>query len=664
MQLTRDMSEMEEQINEEKIVNQIRALGIDMINEAQSGHPGIVLGAAPIIYTLYAHHLRINPKNPNYYNRDRFIMSAGHGSALVYATLHMAGFDITIDDLRDFRKIDSKTPGHPELYVTPGVDMTTGPLGEGIATSVGVAIAGKHLEATYNKYEKDLFNFKIYVLCGDGDLMEGVSYEAMSLAGHLGLNNLIVLYDSNNTTLDGGLNLSYSDNIEQRALSCNWNYIKTDDSIASISNAIEVAKLSTEKPTIIEVKTVIGRYSKKEGTSAVHGGALSSEDVSSIKEKLKLRDIPFNITSDTIDEFRSLINDRCEHLEEEFENKLATVNEDIKNEITYLMNMDKHIDFKDLVYDKPENLKEAPRETSYKILNELVYKNFALIGGSADLFKPNMTHVEKVSDISRGNYEGKNIYYGIREHLMSAVSNGLAITGYRPYASTFLAFSPYLFPSMRLAAMLKLPNIYIFTHDSISIGEDGPTHQPVEQLTMLRSIPNMEVFRPADANEIIGTYKTIMKKKNSPSVISLSKSSLPILEYTDANMVEKGGYILKDTDRDLDGIIISCGEELHLALEVSDRLAIKGLNTRVVSMPCLSRFYNNSDHYIETILPVGVKKIVIEAASSMSWHKLIYNPKYLITLDEFGTSGKKNAVYKKYHFDVDSLESKIEELLK
>lgn len=652
-------------INEEKIINQIRSLSIDMIDIAKSGHPGIALGAAPIIYTLYAKHLRYDVDDPKYFNRDRFILSAGHGSSLLYATLFMAGIDLEIDDLKNFRQINSKTPGHPELGVTKGVEMTTGPLGQGLATAVGIAMAEAHLEARYNKFSKNLFDFNTYVLCGDGDLEEGISYEACSLAGTLGLNKLIVLYDSNDTQIDSNTDIVFTENIKMRFEACNWNYIKVADGedIHAISKAIDEAKKST-KPTIIEIKTKIGKFSKDEGTNIIHGGPLEKDDITNIKEKLNLRDISFNVTNDTIEDFQYLITKRCKKISDKFNKKLSKLNDDIKEEIMYLMNDNKKLDFKDLIYDEPEDNEEAPKVTSGKVLNELVKLNSSIIGGSSDVFKATNTIIERESPFSSKDYSGRNIYFGVREHAMGAILNGLAVTGFRPYGSTFLSFSNYLMPAIRMAAMLKLPITYIFTHDSISLGEDGPTHQPVEQLAQLRAIPNLEVFRPCDANEVIGTYKTIMKKENSPTVITLSKNTLPILKNTNSNEVEKGGYIVRDNLRKLDGIIISSGEEVHLAIEVASRLNVKGFDIRVVSMPSIERFLNNSKEYIEDILPVGVKKIVIEASSKMSWNEIVFNKKYLITLDTYGKSGKRDDVYKEFGFDVDTLEEKVEKLLK
>ena len=650
------------EINQQKIIDQIRCLGIDMIKEANSGHSGIVLGAAPILYALYAHHLNIDPTNPKYFNRDRFVMSAGHGSALLYATLYMAGFNITLDDLKSFRQIDSITPGHPEYGVTPGVDCSTGPLGEGIATAVGMAMAEANLRTRY----KGLIDHYTYVLCGDGDLMEGISYEACSLAGMQKLNKLIVLYDSNNISLDGKTSLTFTENVAMRFIAQGWNVITVEDgnNYEAISKAIDEAKKQDEKPTLIEVKTTIGKYSKLEGTNEVHGKVLDDDDISSIKEKLDIRDIPFAVSQNTIEEFQYIINKRCKNLSEKFDEKLSKLDDKEKNELNYFINDNKKIDVKELFYDAPEELAEATRVTSYKILNAVVKNKPYIIGGSADLFGANKTYIEDGGNFSRDNYLGKNIYYGVRENAMGAISNGLALHGFRPYLSTFMVFSDYLKPSLRLSCMMNLPNIFIFSHDSISVGEDGPTHQPMEQLLTLRAMPNLDVFRPADANEVIGAYNAIFNKESGPSVISLSRNTVPILGETKANEVEKGGYIALETRNKPAGIIMSSGEELHLALEVAKRLMVKGIEVRVVSIPNLGRFLKQSPEYIESILPVEVRKIAIEASSSMSWSKLIYNSKYLITLDEFGASGKKNDVYKKYGFDVDTLEEKIEELLK
>ena len=550
---------MNSEINEAKIVDQIRCLGIDMIDKAKSGHPGIVLGAAPIIYTLYAHHLRFDYNYPKYFNRDRFVMSAGHGSALLYATLHMAGFDISLENLKEFRQIDSITPGHPEYDVTPGVDCTTGPLGQGIATAVGMAIAEANLRSRY----KDVIDYNTYVLCGDGDLMEGISYEATSLAGTLGLNKLIVLYDSNKICLDGETKSTFNDNVSMRFTSQGWNVLTVEDgnNIEEISKAIDTAKKSTDKPTLIEIKTVIGKYSNLEGTNKVHGSPLKKEDITSIKEKLGFRDIPFAVSQNTIEDMQKIIADRCDNLNEKFQEKVNSLGEKEREELDYFMNPNKSIEVIDFFYDLTEDKNESPRDASSKILNGIVKNSPYLFGGAADLFAANTTYIKDGGDFSKDNYLGKNIFFGVREHAMGAILNGLALCGFRPYGSTFLAFSDYLKPALRLAAMMDLANIYIFTHDSIGVGEDGPTHQPVEQLLMLRSLPNLDVFRPADTNEVLGTYRAILKKDHGPSAIALARNVLPILEETKVNDVEKGGYVVLDTNDKPKGIVIPCGED-------------------------------------------------------------------------------------------------------
>ena len=648
-------------INQDKIINQIRSLGIDMIHEANSGHPGIVLGAAPAIYALFAHHLNFDYNNPNYFNRDRFVMSAGHGSALLYSTLYMAGYPIELDDLKAFRKLHSITPGHPEYGVTPGVDCTTGPLGQGFATAVGMAIGEANLRARYK-----VVDHYTYVLCGDGDLMEGISYEAAAIAGNLCLNRLIVLYDSNNICLDGETFKTSSENVALRFVSQGWNVIEVEDgnSYELISKAILQAKSSLDKPTLIEIKSTIGKYSNLEGTNKVHGAPLKEEDITNIKEKMGIRDIFFQVSKQTMEDFKTIIDSRCKNLSKEFDDKIADMPEDLRKELEFFMNPNKKIDFLNYVYDAPEDNEESPRDTSKKVLNGIVSKSPFMIGGAADTFGPNKTYIDDVGDFTKTNRLGKNIYYGVREHAMGAITNGLSLMGYRPYCSTFLSFCDYMRPSLRMAALMNLQNIYIFTHDSISVGEDGPTHQPIEQLLSLRTIPGFDVFRPADANEVIGSYKAIFAKESSPAVIALSRNKLPILDCTNSKEVEKGGYIVLDTMTKPDAIVIGSGEELHQVLEAVKHLKTKGINIRVVSMPNLKRFMVQPEEYKESILPSEVRRIVVEAASSLSWKKLIFNDKYLITLDHFGLSGNYKDIYKEYGFDAESLEEKIENLLK
>ena len=648
---------------EERIVNNIRALALDMIKEAGNGHPGVVMSAAPLIYTLYAHHLNFDVKNPEYFNRDRFVLSCGHASALLYATLYMAGYDISLDDLKGFRKINSKMPGHPEIDVTPGVEMTTGPLGEGFASAVGIAMGEAKAAQELNDENNKIIDHYTYVLVSDGDLMEGVSYEAASLAGTLKLNKLIVLYDKNNVTLDHTTDITFDEDIRKRFEACNWNVIEVNDgdNVDKINNAIKEAKNSS-KPSIIIVDTIIVKYSKYQGQNEAHGMKLDKEEITSIKEKLEVRDIPFTVSTEAIDYFRNLINNRCHHISEYYQEILDNIDSDKRKYLDYLMNKNKNIDISN--FGGGINEKESPRDTSSKILNEMVKKHPYVIGGSADLFASTKTYINDGDDFSSKNYSGKNIFFGVREHAMGAIANGLAIYGYRPYISTFLAFSDYLRPSIRLAAIMNLPVVYIFSHDSISIGEDGPTHQPVEQLESLRIIPNLEVFRPADANEVIGSYKTIYEKPTGPAVIALSKNPLNVFETVNINNISDGGSIVKEYEREMDGILISSGEDVHLAIAVANNLKIKGIDLRVVSIPCINRFTKMDMKKYDEILPVEKKKIVISTEVEDAWHKIIYNKEYLITLDQFGLSGSQNDIYKNFGYDIDTLTAKVEELLK
>lgn len=653
-------------INEQKIVDQIRMLGIDMIHEANSGHPGIVLGAAPILYTLYAHHLKFSSQDPEWINRDRFVLSAGHGSALLYATLFMAGFDLELEDLKKFRQIDSITPGHPEYKTTPGVDMSTGPLGQGFASAVGMAIAERYLANTYNKYKDGLIDHYTYVLCGDGDLMEGISYEAASLAGTLKLHKLIVLYDSNNISLDGSTDMTFTENVTARFDALGWSVITVpngEDPIA-IDKAIQKAKQNLEKPTLIQVKTTIGKYSKLQGTNQVHGSPLTDDDISAIKKKLEIRDIPFTVSNDAMDDFQKIIEDRMESEYQDWQNKVAGLDKKVFEQLQQLQEENPTWKWKDITYTPPKEGRESTRVTSGKILNAISKKYPHLLGGSADVASSTKTYLEKGGDFNRDNYAGRNIWFGVREHAMGAILNGLALSGLRPFGSTFLSFSDYLKPAIRMSALMNLNVLYLFTHDSIRIGEDGPTHQPVEQLIGLRSIPNLEVFRPADANEVIGVYKTVLESGNGPTAIVLGRNEVSIQETTSVNDVAKGAYIVREYSRNLSGIIIATGEDLALALEVSERLFQKGFDVRVISMPSISRFKAMPRAYQEELLPLGVKTIIIEAASSYSWNEFVYNDRYLITVDHFGYSGKKEDVLAKFNFDVESVEEKIEKLLK
>ena len=646
---------------EEKIIGEIKSLGLDMIEEAGSGHPGIVLGAAPILYTLYLNHLRFDASNPNFYNRDRFIMSSGHGSSLLYSILYFAGYDLSLDDLKAFRRLNSKTPGHPEYKKTPGVEMTTGPLGQGFATAVGYAIAEKHTEALINKKEK-VIDYNIYCLCGDGDLMEGVSYEASSLAGSLKLDNLIVLYDSNKITMDGKIDNVFDEDITKRFESMNWNVLTTSDEPSDIDNAIIKAK-EADKPTIIQVATTIGKDSSLAGSDKSHSGCFDKEEISKIKTTLGVRDIPFTISNEAVEEFRSYIKERNKDLVTNFDERKETLAEEEMNILNKLINPDKSIKLTTLDYTKPDDNEELLRISAKKVLNSYSLISPLIIGGNADTSSSTKIYLNELTPFTKDNYIGRNINFGVREHAMASIANGLALAGYRPFVSTFLSFSDYLKPALRLTALMDLPITYIFTHDSISIGQDGPTHQPVEQLVSLRAIPNMEVFRPADSNEVIGSFKTIYEN-NSPSSLIIGRGSIKILESTSISATSKGGYIVHNEERKLDGVIIATGEEVTLALEVMQLLKEKGYDLRVVSMPSIERYNNLAKEEKEELLPLGVKKFVIEKGSSYSWYSFVYKDSYLFTLDKFGASGKTEEVNSFYGFTKEEMSLKIEALLK
>lgn len=638
-----------------EIVNNIKSLGIDMIDCANNGHPGIVLGAANIIYTLYAKHMNINVEDPTWENRDRFVLSAGHGSALLYATLYMAGFDLTIDDLKRFRHIHSKTPGHPEYGMTMGVDMSTGPLGQGIASAVGMALAGK---ISHEKYrlpkksklgkEQSLFDYHVYVLCGDGDLMEGISYEATSLAGSLKLNNLIVLYDSNNVSLDGKTENTFTENVIERFKALNWNTILVNNNtISSIDKAIMEAKES-DRPTLIEIKTIIGEGSINENSNKVHGKPLDKDDITKLKLKLKIDPTEFYVDMVAKENFSKQIKERSLKKYELF-NRLVKELDYHKIEVNLNLN--------DLSFSS--DLLEELRTTNGKIMLEIAKRIPNFIGGSADV--GSSTKAVLPNDLN--NFVGNNIYFGVREHAMGAVLNGLALNGYYSFGSTFLVFSDYLKPAIRMTALMNLPVTYIFTHDSVNIGQDGPSHQPIEQLVALRSIPNMLVFRPADAEEIVGCWEYIINNKK-PSCLVLSRNKIPKNKLTDRRLVAKGGYIVR-RENDLYAIIICTGSEVNLGIKIADYLYEEySLDVRVVSMPSKELFLKQPKEYQEEILPKGVRTIVIEAGSKYGWEGFVYSDKYLITLDRFGYSGTKEEVLKEMNFDYDQILQKIVRLLK
>ncbi len=628
------------------IVNIIKCLGIDMIDKAGSGHPGIVLGAAPILYTLYAKHMNITPESPYWINRDRFVMSAGHGSALLYSVLYMAGF-IELEDLKNFRQLGSKTPGHPEIGVTPGVDMSTGPLGQGISSAVGMAIAGKILNEKHKLPKKSkmgnensLIDYYVYTLCGDGDLMEGVSYEALSLAGSLKLNNLIVLYDSNNITLDGTTTGVFDENITKRFEAMNFNVITVQDgnSIANIDKAIKEAKKS-ELPTLIEIKTVIGSDSIYEGTNKVHGTPLDKTDISKIKATLNIPNESFYVNEEARKNFKEQLDFR----KKKFENFKKIDLGNFKCELD------------NLKLDSNMSL----REINGEVLKEIHKQIDLFVGGAADV--GSSTKVEVKNTINT-NFANRALNFGIREHAMGAILNGMALSQFYVYGSTFLAFADYLKPAIRMSSLMNLPVTYVFTHDTVMIGQDGPTHQPVEQINMLRGIPNFNVYRPADKNEIIACWNNILANQK-PSAIILSRDKVDDIPSSIVQ-AEKGGYVLRKEKKSLHGVIIATGSEVALAYKLAEDLYTFGVDIRVVSMPNRELFLRQDNSYQETVLPKMTKTIVIEFGNSLGWRRFVYNEKYLITLEQFGYSGIKEDILEKLELDYESIKKKIALLLK
>lgn len=646
---------------DKKIIDNLRGLSIDIIAKANSGHPGIALGAAPIIATLYANHLRFSKENDKWLNRDRFILSAGHGSSLLYATLYMAGFPIELSDLETFRCLGSITPGHPEYGITRGVDISTGPLGQGVASSVGIAIGEEYLS---NYFGKDIIDYYTYVLCGDGDLMEGVSYEAFSLAGKLSLNKLIVLYDSNNVTLDGDLSNSSCENTKLRFESINWNYILVSDGedTSSINDAIIKAKAS-DKPTLIEVKTTIGKFSKYQGTSKVHGSPLDEEDIKNIKEKLNLRDIPFSVSSEAVTSFRTSIDERNDNIYAEWNNKVSLLPTEKQDELNELINNKEPLKVKDIYYEIPDDGVEATRVSSGKILNSIASNYPFIMGGSADVSNSTHARIKSEGSFSKSTPLNRNIDFGIREHAMACIANGLALTGITPFVSTFFSFADYLKPALRMTALMNLPVIYVFTHDSITVGEDGPTHQPVEQLVMLRSTPNIDVYRPFDANETLGAYKTILESRR-PSCLVLSRNKVELNSSTKVNEVKKGAYILAEEHGNLEAVLISSGEEIELARKVHKILTERGIAIRLVSMPSIEVFERQTKKYQESIIPEDKEVFVIELSSSYSWYKYTNKQEHLFTVDTFGASGNRNDLLERFGFNSEKIADKIEKLLK
>lgn len=658
---------------EQKSVNAIRVLAADTVQKANSGHPGMPLGSAAMAYELWANHLTHNPKNPKWVNRDRFILSAGHASSLLYSLLHLFGYGLTIEDMKNFRQDNSLTPGHPEYGHTVGVEATTGPLGAGMGMAVGMAMAQAHMAATFNTEDYNVIDHYTFVLGGDGCMEEGISSEAFSLAGTLGLSKLIVLYDSNNITIEGNTDLAFTEDVNKRMEAFGFQTLTVEDgnNLEEISKAIELAKSEKTKPSFITVKTKIAfGCPAKEGSESSHGSPLGEENVKALRDNLGWEEQEaFVIPQDVYDNFaqkakkgqevednwNKLFKAYCEKYPEKkaLWDKYFAVIDDEK-----LLNCDEFWSYE----DKPQ----ATRSLSGNMINRLakIMPNFW--GGSADLGPSNKTVIKDGGSFSKNNYLGRNIHYGVREFAMAAIANGITLYGgTKTFVGTFFVFSDYLKPMARLAALMKIPVTYVLTHDSIGVGEDGPTHEPIEQLAMLRAMPNINVFRPADATETAAAWYSAITSKNTPTVLALSRQNLPQIEGSSKEAL-KGGYIIAESIKAKpDAIIIASGSEVSLAVDAKKELMEKGFDIRVVSMPCMDIFEQQSDEYKEKILPQTVeKRLVVEAGSSICWGKYLGFKGKSATIDTFGASAPANVLFKKYGFTVENVVNKALSMLK
>jgi transketolase len=658
---------------DELSVNTIRFLSVDMVQKANSGHPGLPLGAAPMAHVLWSRFLRFNPAEPKWPNRDRFVLSAGHGSALLYSLLHLYGYDLPLEELTKFRQLGSKTPGHPESTMTPGIEVTTGPLGQGFGNGIGMAMAEAHLAAMYNREGHNLVDHFTYGIVSDGDLMEGVASEAASLAGHLKLGKLIYLYDDNKISLDGPTNLAFTEDVQARFKAYDWQTLTVEDGndMPAIEAAIKEAQADTQRPTLISVKTIIGYGSPQEGTNKVHGAALGEENVKKTKEFFgwdpeKTFYVPQEVKDYLLQpgkkgaELQSAWNDVKQSYSEHFAEENKQFDTAFKGELPE--GWDKDLP----VFDPAEGL--ATRQASGKTLDALRKVVPFLIGGSADLASSNET--PKSSDISfqPGSYQNSSIWFGVREHAMGAIMNGIdAHGGTRVYGGTFLTFSDYMRGAIRLAALTHAPVTYIFTHDSIALGEDGPTHQSVEQVTGLRTVPNLTVLRPADANETLHSWKIAMSRNKGPVALILSRQKLPTLDqsiYPSASNVEKGAYILKDSDGTPDLILIASGSEVSLILEAQKQLSSEGVKVRVVSMPSWDLFDYQEQSYRDSVLPPHIKKrVAVEAGVTIGWYKYVGLDGDVIGIDSFGDSGEGTAVMKHFGFTVENVVERAKAVL-
>ncbi|MCD7809044.1 MAG: transketolase [Erysipelotrichaceae bacterium] len=640
----------------------IRSLGIDMINKAKSGHPGMVLGSAPALYTLFTKELKVNPKDSSWFNRDRFVLASGHASALLYSLLHLSGYDLSMDDLKQFRQWNSKTPGHPEYEVTDGVDASSGPLGQGIPTAVGMALAERFLAEKYNKEDYDIVNHYTYALCGDGDMEEGVTYEGASLAGHLGLGKLIVLYDSNHVTLDGPIDLAFSENVEKRFKAFHWQVITVDDGndTEAILKAIKKAKKKTNKPSLIIVNTIIGYGSANQGTSAVHGAPLGIEDGKNAKLSYGFDHEDFFVPDEVYDDFNEHVIKRGTKKYKKWNKLFDNYKQEypeLANELLSAINEEYSLDYDEFMKEYDFNLNEATRATSEKLINLIASQNPTFVSGTADLSTSTKTVIKDGGTFSKDNYSGRNIYFGIREFAMVCIMNGITLhKGIKISSGGFFVFSDYFKPALRMSCLMKLPIIIPLSHDSIAVGEDGPTHQPIEQLSMLRSMINIQVLRPADAYEMCAAWKIAIETKDKPTILVLTRQGVENVTHATYEDVCHGAYIVSKEKERLDGILIATGSEVSLAIKAQQQLLKQGQDVRVVSMPSMESFDQQCDEYKESILPNNTRKrLSIEMGSSFGWQKYVGLDGKSLAIDKFGSSAPANVVIENYGFTVENV---------
>jgi transketolase len=642
-------------------VQTIRFLSMDGVQAANSGHPGMPMGMAAGAYSIWMRHMKFNPADPKWINRDRFVLSAGHGSMLIYSMLHLCGYDVSLEELKNFRQWGSLTPGHPEYGHTPGVEVTTGPLGQGISNAVGMAIAQKYLAARYNKDDYNVFDYHIYTVCGDGCLQEGVSSEASSLAGHLGLDNLIVIYDDNHITIDGETELSFTEDVPGRYKAYGWNVINVagdGHDIEALDKAVQLAKSQNKKPTLIKFRSHIGYGSPNfQDTHTAHGAPLGDDEIKLIKQNDGWDTEKSFVVPAEVKTHMSSCVEKGKTAQAEYEKMFAEYAKayaELAKEITDALEGKLGIDLEILLPTFEQGTSMATRKASGEVLNTLMPLMPLVLGGSADLTPSNNTHFKDAEDFQKNNPAGRYIRYGVREHAMGAIMNGIAVSGIlRPYAGTFLVFADYMRPSIRVAALSKYPTVFVFTHDSIGVGEDGPTHQPVETVASLRIIPNLLVFRPADANETVLMWKYILEHKGGPVATALTRQNLPVLDRSKMENFDKGAYVLIQED-DPDVLLLATGSEVQLVVAAHEKLAAEGLKAQVISMPCWELFEQQNQAYKESVLPASVKaRVGVEAAIDTGWWKYLGSNGEFVGMNSFGASAPGSLCFEKFGITAD-----------